>query len=313
MLKKSLTKEDLLNNDLVKNVIPFDNENCYEKLIDGNLILFSIVDITSRDACNIIEDCNNNNRPISKKNVIFIRNEMLENNWIFDGTPIRFDAEGNLQDGQHRLMALSETENKSYPFLIQLGLNKKAFNVMDVGKKRSAADVFAIEGVKQPKIASTAIKLYWTLNNNLFALQTSMNKGLSNKNSYRVYIENPDFDSYVQKAINHNASSGKKLLSDSTVAAFWYLFAKTTTTKDADEFMTKLLKGTGLEEGSPILLLREKLVDSKMNINHRLKRAEKNKYVALAFKKFRNGVTLKSLNLPRKQIVLGTKIKNKTT
>ncbi|NUN01320.1 MAG: hypothetical protein HUU41_09415 [Bryobacteraceae bacterium] len=46
------------------------------------------------------------NRPISENTVIAYGLDMLEGRWQYDGAPIRFDTDGNLIDGQHRLSRL---------------------------------------------------------------------------------------------------------------------------------------------------------------------------------------------------------------
>ena len=62
---------------------------------------------------------NNNNRRAADRVVARYRADMLEGRWEFAGDPIRFDAQGNLIDGQHRLLALAGCpEGTQFKFLV---------------------------------------------------------------------------------------------------------------------------------------------------------------------------------------------------
>src|SRR4051812_13609663 len=51
-------------------------------------------------------DHNDNNRSIRDRKVAAFKRDLLAGNWRNIGDPIRFDTNGKLVDGQHRLMAL---------------------------------------------------------------------------------------------------------------------------------------------------------------------------------------------------------------
>ena len=72
--------------------------------------------------------------------------------------PIFISDTGNLLDGQHRLTALSQT-NQTIPFLVVTGLPDDIFVYIDQNKTRAAKDVVKIAGVSNPAKVAAAVKL----------------------------------------------------------------------------------------------------------------------------------------------------------
>jgi hypothetical protein len=84
---------------------------------------------------------------------------MTNGEWVFDGTPISFDKYGNLLNGQHRLSSVIKS-GKSNILRLLLVLNHRFFSTMDIGQTRTGADVLAIDGVENYKLAQTANFIY---------------------------------------------------------------------------------------------------------------------------------------------------------
>lgn len=58
---------------------------------------------------------------------------------------IAFSNKGRLLDGQHRLTAISELRDGVFPMVVTWGLPDEAFDAIDVGLKRTAADVTGLD------------------------------------------------------------------------------------------------------------------------------------------------------------------------
>lgn len=58
---------------------------------------------------------------------------------------IAFSETGRLLDGQHRLTAISELRDGVFPMVVTWGLPDDAFGAIDVGLKRTAADVTGLD------------------------------------------------------------------------------------------------------------------------------------------------------------------------
>lgn len=98
---------------------------------------------------------NSRNRRVRANRVTKYSSAIGSGRWRLTGQPIIFSSAGKLLDGQHRLMACVET-GKSFISDIRFGINPASFVSMDIGDKRSAADVLGIAGeVNTPLLAAT--------------------------------------------------------------------------------------------------------------------------------------------------------------
>lgn len=96
------------------------------------------------------------NRNLSQSSIGLLARDMAAGDWHFTGEPIKFDCDGNLTDGQHRLMAVMRS-GKSIEFLVLRGLQPIAQDFMDSGRKRTAADMLTLRGHPNSKLlAATA-------------------------------------------------------------------------------------------------------------------------------------------------------------
>src|SRR6185503_17546608 len=72
---------------------------------------------------------------------------MRRGEWMVTHQGIAFDTRGVLVDGQHRLAAIIEAD-VPVELTVFTDVGEGTFDVLDIGKRRSAADVLAIEGEK---------------------------------------------------------------------------------------------------------------------------------------------------------------------
>jgi len=105
---------------------------------------------------------NKNNRPVRDATVLEYASQIYRGLWRLTGQGISFDPDGFLLDGQHRLHAVIKS-NRSIDTLIIYNVPSDTFNTYDSGKKRTAADVFSIEGIKNYTSAAATISKYLRL------------------------------------------------------------------------------------------------------------------------------------------------------
>lgn len=103
---------------------------------------------------------NVNNRKPRTARVLKYRDDMLSGRWTFAGDPIRFNVQGDLIDGQHRLLALADLPDVTIPMLVIRGLPSEAQSVMDQGAKRTPGDQLGMRGVKNASNVASAIKQF---------------------------------------------------------------------------------------------------------------------------------------------------------
>lgn len=75
-----------------------------------------VMKINKRIATFILNFHNFDNRKITRTQVIKLKKNISDNGWMCDGDPIRFNLNGNLTEGQHRLTVISEWDNEDDEF-----------------------------------------------------------------------------------------------------------------------------------------------------------------------------------------------------
>ncbi len=99
------------------------------------------------------------NRNTNKHTVNFYADEMLRGQWKLTGQGLSFGKNGKLLDGQHRLKAIIKA-NTAIELLVIHDVEESSFSVYDSGKTRTAADIFAIEGIPNNVQLATIIIKY---------------------------------------------------------------------------------------------------------------------------------------------------------
>jgi hypothetical protein len=98
------------------------------------------------------------NRPIRKNVVEAYARDMKAGAWQITGEAIKFDRNGALSDGQHRLTAVVQS-GVTVDMLVVRGLAPEAQAVMDSGSKRTASDALTFGGIKNASIVAAAARL----------------------------------------------------------------------------------------------------------------------------------------------------------
>ena len=115
-----------------------------------------ILHITPADAVLYLHR-NTNNRPIVETHVRAMRNILEAGDMVLNGEAIIIGVDGRLLNGQHRLTACVES-GIGFDALVVEGIDPEAFRTLDGGKKRSAGDVFAIDGERHANKLAAAIQ-----------------------------------------------------------------------------------------------------------------------------------------------------------
>lgn len=196
-------------------------------------------------------DTNESNRNVSRKVVEAYARDMTNGRWKYTGDPIRFDQDGNLIDGQHRLEAVIVSGQKQ-KFHVVHGILRDHRRVIDTGRKRSVADnAFMDYGVKNaPQVTAAArVILRWR---NGTLRQTSQMK-LSEAEVYDFVIEN---DATLQEAASYAQKLRRIITITGASATAAYHETRLVDAIAAEEFWDKVLSGVELKVGDPALAFR---------------------------------------------------------
>lgn len=103
-----------------------------------------IVRVTPQLAATWLER-NTKNRPLNKRHVKHLTQVMLDGDMVMNGETIIFDRKDKLLNGQHRLHGCIDS-GVSFDAMVVYGIDEEAFKTLDGGRKRSGADVLAMNG-----------------------------------------------------------------------------------------------------------------------------------------------------------------------
>lgn len=191
---------------------------------------------------------NTHNRPCGTTRVADLAGAMKRGEWMDNGDAIRFSVDGVLLDGQGRLKACI-LAGVSFTTLVVRNLPRQAFKTMDLGKKRNLADILAIDGEKNTTKLARALRFLMMYESGFFngAMYTpqQLEECLRRHSGVRDWISS---NSQMYRVTGHAA----------IVLAVCYL-GSLTRPETAKDFMLFLVDGAGLEKGSPMLTLRDRL------------------------------------------------------
>ncbi len=220
------------------------------------------------------------NRSPSEAVVFKYAIEMDEGRWKVNGETIKFNAKGQLFDGQHRLRACI-LAGKPFLSLVARGLEEDVFCTVDVGRNRTHADIFSIAGWTQNRNASaTASIIYFyskgmatwkgPTSNRRFKRGTALADKLKTMPTRSESVSRDEllqFAEPLREAITGalrfaERSPAKRLISIPTIAALYYLF-RDKSVPEAERFFEDIGSGVGLLRDDPVYVLRERILATK--------------------------------------------------
>lgn len=215
----------------------------------------SVERITAEMAREILAK-NTNNRSMNNGTVAFYMEQMEKGQWQLNGESVKIAADGTLLDGQHRLEAISRL-GLAFDTLVVRGIDKETFATIDNGKTRTFADHMKISGMKGCNLAvlAAAARIVMTF--------TKEGQYVDNVRKYTPtdiidFCESNE-GRWLAKSVESLPDSLNKLVPRSLGSALHYLFSCVDITK-AESFFQSLATGASLQDGSPILTLRNRLI-----------------------------------------------------
>ena len=199
---------------------------------------------------------NKKNRPINRRVLNEYKRQIEEGKWKINGETIIFDQNGWMINGQHRLNAILETGHSIDCYVI-FDVDSGSFATLDSGSKRKTAQVFSLSGEQNCVALSAAIGVAWKFDRKLDPWLSI--RPTATEAAYWLE-ENPSIRESVEICIQNTGSLGY-----GAVLAGFHFIASKLDRDAADGFIRSLGSGANLDEGNPILLLRNRLMSIKAN------------------------------------------------
>lgn len=221
---------------------------------------------------------NKRNRPVSNATVARYRRDMEEGRWHFAADPIRFDVNGDLGDGQHRLIALSELPDITLPMLVVRGLPADAQLVMDQGRKRTPGQQLSLLGVKDANIVAAAVKHVIVWDAGLMFRDSTLRAAITSAEIEEYVSAHPDDLTMISDVAHFCRSVDAP---PSIVAAF-AIIAGRTAPQEVRRFLAQMHSLEELVHGHPVHTLDRRL----RNIRKQSTRFSDRDYLALFIQAF---------------------------
>lgn len=196
------------------------------------------------------------NRRLKKGLVEQIARDILSGDFHITHQGIAFDNENNLIDGQHRLSGVVMA-NKAVEMYVTRGLHPDMMNVVDIGAKRTQADMLKIHSYQNTIILAPAATLYASF---LAGNMSGDNKGFRSINNFKLLdfiAAHPEIEKAVHTVMN--SPRLKELGFASVVSAFYAILHKKNRNK-ANEFFTALIDNYSEKRNHPALVLNEHIL-----------------------------------------------------
>lgn len=215
--------------------------------------------LISPERAEIMLQWNDRNRPISQHTIRRYQAAMSAGQWTYTGEAIIFSKD-HLIDGQHRLMACVKS-GKPFDALVVFGAPDDAFAFIDVGKTRTAGDIFGIHGVTNAKAAAAAIA--WVIGYENGYLDVHSNQPLPKFTTHAELYAGLENRPTFQDSIAIGRLFGRLKLSQPAIVTGMHYICAQKSRDDADAFFRNVAEGIGFTgRDDPAYRMNKVLIDS---------------------------------------------------
>lgn len=202
---------------------------------------------------------NPRNRKVRSDQVMKYAADIRAGNWQLNGESIIMANTGAIIDGQHRLLAIVEAQREIETFVAS-GVAESAFETIDQGKSRNAADVLSIHGYQNSESLASLARLWVLHTKGGNAYETGRTVPPTTQEIVgQVFERSAEFIDAINATRSH-----RKLFSGAAAFAFCYGLFGEIDQQDRDLFFDRLADGQLLEDGMPVYALRRALLEVRL-------------------------------------------------
>ena len=206
------------------------------------------------------------NRRVKDSVILKYSRDMEHGIWQVNGETIKFAQRNGaavMIDGQHRAMACVKS-GSTFTSLVVFGVDEATYQSMDSGTVRQPADFLQRSGSQYVHSVVAAARMVFadrTSSNPMTRSRTSM---ATNQEILDIVAATPELEQSAV-AVYKVAGGHSKILTPSLAAYLYYRFGQVNA-EWRDLFYEGLYRGVGLTEKSPILVLRNRLIDDLTSV-----------------------------------------------
>jgi hypothetical protein len=263
-------------------------KECLER---GQQERFALEVVLTPELAGILLARNDDNRAIRRFKLTEMTRAIEARGWRHNGEPLIVSRCGQLNDGQHRCLAVIKS-GVPIPVMIMFGFERETRHSLDQGAARTVSDVISMSGVTGARDMGAAAAR---------VLQYDKDRKMIDDGHSRP--ERADIVAFVlanQEALARSVELSKyrrntrlKGAQTSLLASLHYLFCRVSEA-EADVFIQRVIDGVGMTPENPIYRLRERLMREPNMLAH-----NKADLMIRAWRQWRSGAATKSLHASR--------------
>jgi hypothetical protein len=206
-----------------------------------------------RQFAEVVLAYNTGNRRVTRRKLDALGSQMRKGEFENTGEPIIISAEGVLNNGQHRLLAVVEAD-AVVDMDVRFGIPRRAFTKTDTGAPRTGGDVLTIAGVAHGGMVSSAVRLVILYKR---GLPDSIREFVSNDEIARAYERWSGIAEVAQRVAAYNFKKG---IRSTPLLATAYLASRSPGKTKLDAWLHTLATGLDVSRDNPAYQLRERLI-----------------------------------------------------
>lgn len=232
-------------------------------------------------------------RPVRDKKVAEFARDMKAGNWLLNGETIKIAPDGGVVDGIHRLKAVTESCATIYAY-VAFGVPWEAQITVDTGSSRLMSDQLHLAGDKNAIVLAAVAKRVWRW---LEGYRSSGGPAPTHTEMALLIAQCPLIIEATEYAMH--ARGRWQYVRASTYGVAYFVFSERASNVAAVEFLDMVVKGAGLEEGHPVLALRDRTLRASRRDQASLSEHEQLALMIMAWNAWRQGRTLTRMVLPK--------------
>lgn len=214
-------------------------------------------------------ESNTHNRTLRRTDIALYARDMAAGKWQVTGEAVKFDRDGRMIDGQHRLHAVIRAA-VTVPMLVIRGLDPQSQDVMDTGRRRNASDAITLRGDANGTRLAAAARLHKQMTDGT----------LSSRYTNSELIAHLDAHPEIRTAVEAVAAYRVRIAVPQPILAYaWTVLAKIDATQTEAFFNSLASKATN-GDGDPRSALLQRLDHAR----YRKEQVSVNVHVAWIFR-----------------------------
>jgi len=203
---------------------------------------------------------NTHNRNIRQRTVLAYAHDMASGNWRWNGEGIKFDKNGWLIDGQHRLLAIIRS-GVTIRMLVVRGLCEGAQSTLDTGVNRQFADILKLRGEKSCASLAAAVRSVHLWDSGVRRLSQGGAAATVSQ-----LLETLDCHPWLREVMPEIDRVRKNSHLPASVLGGLYLAFTQIDPEDAEFFFGELGSKMNQDSPQPIFMLQKSLEDNYRNV-----------------------------------------------